>query len=81
MNEIVNNTIIINIVISTYLSTFEICHSQLMVMEFHQLVLVVHVLQLRNKKRDLFFYVHIVSIVLLTLPTFPDHLLPIKKQK
>lgn len=49
-------------------------------MEFRQLELAVHVLLLQNKKPDLSFYVRIVSIVLLTRPTSPDHLLP-KKQE
>lgn len=48
-------------------------------MEFHQLVLVAHVVQLQNKKLSLSFYVHIVSIVPSILPIFLDHLLP-KKQ-
>lgn len=50
-----------------------------MAMEFHQLVLVAHVVQLQNKKLSLSFYVHIVSIVPLILTIFLDHLLPEKQ--
>lgn len=48
-------------------------------MEFHQLVLVAHAVQLQNKKLSLSFYVRIVSIVPLILTIFLDHLLPEKQ--
>lgn len=47
-----------------------------MVMVFHQLAPVVHVLQLQNMRPNLFFFVRIELIVPLILPTFLGHLLP-----